>query len=334
MTDIDDARRRVLTLVAEGSLAPAEAAERLAALDQVAAGAAAAGPGGGEPPPQDPAPDPDRRDDDPLGGLSDLVGRIAEGLDIDLDLDVRRGTSRRRVVRRRSGGPARPRVVAFGHRFGADDPSGDVDPPLEPPPGGPAARVKVVAAARKVVVSGDAGVREAVAEGEHTARWDGDVLVVDGTPTFEEGDSGFRFHRGGGGVLVGDQWGLRPLRVRVRPDLPLELDVQAGSIVVEGMRGPITATVAAGSAKLRDFSGPLDVDVAAGSLKGEGRLGEGASKVRCQAGSVHLALDADSDVTVSGRADLGRLDVVDRIGEGRGTLDVEASLGSVTVVQR
>jgi hypothetical protein len=48
--------------------------------------------------------------------------------------------------------------------------------------------VRVDANFRPVEILGDAGVQEAVAEGSHRIRWEGDTLVIDGATGFDEDD--------------------------------------------------------------------------------------------------------------------------------------------------
>lgn len=209
------------------------------------------------------------------------------------------------------------------------------DPPL---------RVRVQASARKVEVIGDPSVREAVAEGRHEAWRDGDTLVIEGEWDIDADEfrtHGFSFNRSRSAVMIRNHTALV---VRMNPDLPLEVRVEAGALTTTGVRGPIRAHVAAGSAKLVGFEGPLDVDVAAGGLKGRGRLDHGHSRIRCDAGSVKLELDRRSSVTISAEAHLGKVDVLGErstgmlndsatatIGAGEGDLDIECNLGSVKV---
>lgn len=220
------------------------------------------------------------------------------------------------------------------------------EPPLLAGGAGPV-RVRVEATARKVEIVGDPTVREAVAEGPHEAWRDGDTLVIEGEWEEDEdfrspfGGAGFNFSRGRSAVMIGRHM---TLVVRMNPDLPLEVRVEAGALTTTGVRGPIRAHVAAGSARLDGFEGPLDVDVAAGGIKGRGRLTHGDSRIRCDAGSVKLELQPGSSVRVNGEAHLGKVDIVGRksngvlndsasatIGSGDATLDIECNLGSVRV---
>lgn len=206
---------------------------------------------------------------------------------------------------------------------------------------GGAARVRVVTSMGSVTVVGDESVREAVADGPHVARREGDVLVIESRED-EEIASHFTF--GGRGRLGIDvrEW---KLTVRMNPRLALDAEVQAGALVVRGIRAPIRAEVQAGSTRLEDFTAPIDLDVQAGSVKAYGRLTEGMSRIRCQAGSVKVDLDSTSSVKIKAKTSLGRISLPGipsvvglgssgsqaQIGAGVATLDIDAELGSVQV---
>jgi hypothetical protein len=215
-------------------------------------------------------------------------------------------------------------------------------------------RLRVSSRYRKLRVIGDPNVREAVAEGSHAVRRDGDTLIVDSD---EEGESGpapfwFRFGERPWHGQRGPWWPPAReshLTVRVNPDLPLDADSTAGSLWVTGTRGPLRVEVFAGSARLEDVAGPLDVVAHAGSVHVRSRIDRGASRIRCEAGAVNVQLDEGSSVLVRARSVLGRVllpqpepagggrrdswgDMREvSIGEGAGTLDIEANMGSVTV---
>jgi hypothetical protein len=232
------------------------------------------------------------------------------------------------------------------------EPDATYDPAPAPASTEGVARVRIEASLRKVEVIGDPSVRGASAEGPHQAWHDGDTLVIEGEDIEDElreirhnargYASTFSFSRSGrSAVMIGRQ---KALVVRMNPDLPLEVRVDAGALTTRGVHGPITAKVSAGSARLDGFAAPIDVEVAAGGIKGTGRLDSGASRVRCDAGSVKLHLERGSSVEVNGEAHLGKVTLGGRessgvlndvssvtIGGGDGTLDIECNLGSVKV---
>jgi hypothetical protein len=186
-------------------------------------------------------------------------------------------------------------------------------------------------------VTGDPGVREAIAEGPHLARREGTTLVIQSAPLWNEG-SGYSF----GGPLG---WKHRTVSVRVNPDLPVDVDIAAGTLSLWGMRGPVRTHISAGNARIEEVTGPIDVFVAAGNARITGMLGDGASRVRCEAGNVRVHLERGSSVRAKARTSLGRVrlpggpgrgwlagespEVI--VGDGAGTLDVETSFGNVDV---
>jgi ferric-dicitrate binding protein FerR (iron transport regulator) len=185
-----------------------------------------------------------------------------------------------------------------------------------------------------------------VAEGPHVARREGETLVIEGQDDGFEMGPGFMFtwpqsrHRARRMRRhPGFRWGdVPPLRVRVNPDLPLDVDAQAGRLRISGVHGPIRANVQAGVTDISDFRSPLDLSVQAGSVTARGRLDHGASRVHCDAGSVRIHLERGSSVRVSAHTTLGkvRFDSGDArspwvIGAGEGTLDIDGTMGSVGV---
>jgi hypothetical protein len=234
---------------------------------------------------------------------------------------------------------------------------------LPRPPG--VRRVRVVGALQLARVVGDPTVREAVAEGPHVAQRDGDTLVITGRhgdPLGPGPGPGPEFvfgPEGPSGGLLGLAGRALRLTVRMHPELALEVQLEAGSLSVEGVSGPLRATVEAGSARIERFRGPLDLAVEAGSVQASGVLDQGASHIHCQAGSVGVHLERGSSVRIAARSQLGRVALPGESGAGTGTstgagtgvaswsvggatrqvtvgagsatLDVEAELGNVTV---
>ena len=203
-------------------------------------------------------------------------------------------------------------------------------------PGERAARVRVVRTAGWAEIVGDPSVQEAVAEGPHSARREGDTLIIEGEEDSAE-LPGFRFSwRRGYHVRLGHH--VRPLQVRVNPDLPLEVEAQAGSLRVRGVRAPIRAEVQAGQTRIEGFASPLQLNVQAGSVRASGRLDHGSSRIKCEAGTVRVRLEPSSSVRVTARTTLGRISVDGRperdgwvVGAGDGSLDIETTMGAVWV---
>lgn len=322
----DAERRSILSQVAEGTLSPDEAAERLSNLDQSS------------------------QDD------------------------------------RSSGGSASSSQTAAGGERGL-------------PPGAPAARIRIVGSVRLVEITGDPNVKEAIAEGPHDARREGDLLIIEGEgPEVAWSQPGWRwnwswgdgeddsedresmgsirdFHgrsrrrvrvggfpggfsggfpagfaeafSGGRGWPGSRSKGSPALKVRVNPNLPLEVGIKAGAMSVKGVTAPITAEADAASLQIKGFSAPLDVRVNAGKFEATGLLDKGDSRIECNAGKVDVRLDPGSSVRVTARAELSRVSLPGAetraggllgseheatIGDGAGTLAMEVNVGAATVV--
>ena len=210
--------------------------------------------------------------------------------------------------------------------------------------GGPIDRVVIRATAVKLVLMGDPTVTGASVEGPHVARRDGGALVIDTDADPAPGDFSYEPNTRRAGKAFGRWRGGETVIVRVRPELPLEVSVAAGSIVATGLKGGLRFSVDAGSLKAMDCSGPVDGRVASGSAALEWLLTGGSSRLRCELGSVKVRLDPRSDVTVKARAELGSVDLGRSIGRraqrlsaswssahGTGALDIDVSLGSAKV---
>lgn len=224
----------------------------------------------------------------------------------------------------------------------------DEDPPRAPEPELPLRAVRVAGSFRTARIVGDPAVREAVADGQHTARREGDVLVIEADEHVAgEGHRSFRFHseRSKMNVTLGPGAKPLPLEVRMRPDLALDVTMAAGALRIDGVTGPIAANVSAGTISIDGFASPIDVSVAGGAVTATGRLDHGASKIHCDAGKVRVTLTEGSSVKVTGSAGLGKVELPGAdagafigggrqesvIGAGEGTLEIEASLGLVSV---
>lgn len=230
----------------------------------------------------------------------------------------------------------------------AADALADLDAPVsdapEPPSDDASERVvercvsiKIGGSFRAIEVIGDDAVREAVAEGPHRVRWEGDVLVIDGSNLFEGDDDrdeddeelpsfGEWFRttttRGPGAHRARmayrrdhrDVAKPRPLRVRVNPELPLEARVEAGPLTIRRVRGPVKARVAAGPLVIEGFESPVDLRVAAGKVVASGRVTHGVSTIDCDAGKVRLHLEHGTDARVNATATLGKVGFGGRAG--------------------
>jgi hypothetical protein len=244
-------------------------------------------------------------------------------------------------------------------------------------------RVRVVGNFRAARVVADPTIREAIAEGPHVARREGDLLIVESA--LDETDMpGFVFNRGmrnwrlnipsdfagrpgrpprpprpprspRAGWSWGEEeaaswnrtsWSHDELTVRMRPDLPLEVELSAGTLRVDGLTGPLRLDIRAGSARIEHVRGPIEALVAAGSLRVEALLTQGASRIRCDASSVRLNLERGSNVLVRARPELSKLTLPGhgvvgslglgerqevKIGDGTATLDIDATMSKISV---
>ena len=206
-------------------------------------------------------------------------------------------------------------------------------------------RVRVNSVIGMAEIVGDPSVTVAVAEGPHRARQDGDTIVIEQEGLLGENDS-FSFVRGDRKAFVNAMdVGRRRLRVRMNPALALTAQVNAGSLRVEGVHGPITAEVLAGSLRISDFAAPLEISTQAGNVSASGRLDSGASRVRCEMGNVTINLERGSSVQVTARTTMGKVAVDSggdavvlgqsgqavTIGSGAGRLDIDCAMGNVRV---
>lgn len=226
---------------------------------------------------------------------------------------------------------------------GGSDATGE--PPL--PPSVPAVdRVQVRASSRRVRLEGDPSVSTFAVDGPHHVRRDGATLVISGENEPLPGQDAFVLISGGRLREVADriQHGVGQnleMRVRVRPDLAVGVEVIAGSLRAEGLRALDHVRVTAGSVRVRGVEEPLDLLVQAGSARVETRQTHGHSRLRCESGSLHLTLADGTDARVREDVQLGRFVTQPEqrrkgrelmVGTGTAQIDIEVIMGSATVV--
>jgi hypothetical protein len=255
-------------------------------------------------------------------------------------------SDRRQIIAQVAEGSLSPEEAAAQlEQLDGPAPVGVADPPAPQAPSTPARTICVSVALGQVTVIGDASVREAVADGAHTARHEGDQLVIEGDPLRT---NGFTFGNSKG-WFKSHPW-KEPLMVRMNPELALQVVVQGGKASVRGVTGSIKAEVHAGAIDLVGFESPIDIDVEAGSVKASGRLTQGSSRIKCDAGSVKLDLRPGSSLRVTARSELGQVNLDGAgwrteahpdsssetavIGAGEGTLAVEVNVGAVRLVAK
>jgi hypothetical protein len=243
--------------------------------------------------------------------------------------------AKRQILARVAAGELTPAEAAAElEELGAPAPDAETPPAVGTPT---VARIRVEAGMGSVTVIGDESVLEAVADGPHVAHREADTLVIQ---TGDENTAGFVF-----GGRFGISLDRRRVTVRMNPRLPLDTDVQAGTLRIQGVRAPIRAEVQAGTTQIDGFTEPLDLDVQAGSVRASGKLTAGHSRIRCQAGKVSVNLDPGSSVKISAKTGLGRIalpgnpvyagvgdrTVTTQVGAGLGSLDISSEMGSVQV---
>jgi hypothetical protein len=265
---------------------------------------------------------------------------------------------RRSILERVASGELSPaeaaRLLDELESRGREAPTATAEPP-QAGSEGPARRIRLVCAMGMAEVVGDPAVREAAADGPHLARREGEVLVIeaDQQDDWWWGHHGFTFSwlgRYGGDPRIRPPrpgrppwphdwwWAPRQLRVRVNPELPLEVEAQAGSIVVRNHRAPLRAAVQAGRATIEGLAAPIELALQAGSVHLRGRIDHGNSRIQCEAGAVRLHLERGSSVRISATSALGPVTFNGQpvrepwtVGTGTGTLDISTTMGSVRV---
>lgn len=215
----------------------------------------------------------------------------------------------------------------------------------EQPEPEPVRRLRVRASAVRLVIVGDPTVDTAIAEGPHRVSHVGDRLTVHSdlrVGEYEAEAPKSTFASWLGNVNRAGS----PLRVRVNPDLPLEVLNVAGSLELSAVHAHTSVGVEAGSAKLHDGAGPLTLSVASGSADVEWQF-TGECSVSTDLGSARLNALPGSDVSITAEATLGLASIrlADgttikasaeghppvHAGAGNGTLSATTRLGSLVV---
>ncbi len=209
----------------------------------------------------------------------------------------------------------------------------------------PVRRIVIKAGAVRLTVVADPSVAQAVADGPHTMRREGDALLINTNTT--QGDFAVEPPRSAFMTWVGQMVNRvgASVEVRVNPDLPIQVLLVGGALELTGVRAGASVGVEAGSAQLMG-SGPLLFDVASGSGKVDWTF-TGQSRVRADMGSVNVTVRPDSDVVVTADTSLGQALVKSHtgnlkapqdgptpavtVGSGAGSLTVSSRMGSAQV---
>jgi hypothetical protein len=203
-------------------------------------------------------------------------------------------------------------------------------------------RISVRAVGRRVRILGETSVATLSADGPHVLRRNGSVLEVSSDGELGASLDGFSILRSAPRSL--DDFrslGLgKELFLRVNPNLIVDVEVTAGSLNTEGVPHLGKVRVTAGAAKLLDVAEINDALVQAGQATIKGTIKTGRNRVRAESGTLSITLADDSNVTVTGETQLGKIswagghsgagdEVV--MGSGSARLDIEVVMGHAQV---
>jgi hypothetical protein len=170
-------------------------------------------------------------------------------------------------------------------------------------------RISVRAIGRRVRIIGEASVATLSADGPHVLRRNGSVLEVSSDGELGASLDGFSILRGATRSL--DDFrslGLgKELFLKVNPNVIVDVEVTAGSLNTERVPHLGKVRVTAGAAKLLDVTEISDALVQAGQATIKGTIKTGRNRIRAESGSLSITLTDDSDVTVTGEAQLGKI---------------------------
>jgi hypothetical protein len=203
-------------------------------------------------------------------------------------------------------------------------------------------RISVRAVGRRVRILGETSVATLSADGPHVLRRNGSVLEVSSDGELGASLDGFSILRSAPRSL--DDFrslGLgKELFLRVNPNLIVDVEVTAGSLNTEGVPHLGKVRVTAGAAKLLDVAEINDALIQAGQATIKGTIKTGRNRIRAESGTLSISLADDSNVTVTGEAQLGKIswagghsgagdEVV--MGGGSARLDIEVVMGHAQV---
>ena len=198
-------------------------------------------------------------------------------------------------------------------------------------------RISVHAVGRRVRIVGDPTVATAAAEGPHVLRRNGSVLEVTSDGELGPSLDGFSILRPPRSFDDLRAMGLgKELFLRVNPAIIVDVEVTAGHLSCTDLPYLGKVRVTAGGAELSGVAEANDVLVQAGSATLKGTIATGRSRIRVESGQLTIELADDSNVTVRGEAQLGRVSwsgahsgQVDEVvmGNGSARLDVGVVMG-------
>ena len=170
-------------------------------------------------------------------------------------------------------------------------------------------RISVRAIGRRVRIVGETSVATLAADGPHVLRRNGSVLEVSSDGELGASLDGFSILRGATRSL--DDFrslGLgKELFLRVNPNVIVDVEVTAGSLSTEGVPRLGKVRVTAGAAKLLGVTEINDALIQAGQATIKGTVTTGRNRIRAESGTLSITLADDSNVTVTGEAQLGKI---------------------------
>jgi hypothetical protein len=202
-------------------------------------------------------------------------------------------------------------------------------------------RISVRAVGRRVRIVGESSVATLSADGPHVLRRNGSVLEVSSDGEMGASLDGFSILRAPRNLDDIRSLGLgKELFLRVNPSIIVDVEVTAGSLNTERVPHLGKVRVTAGGAKLLDVREVNDALIQAGQATIKGSITTGRSRVRAESGSLTIQLGDDSNVTIKGESQLGKVswtgghtgagdEVV--MGNGSARLDVEVVMGHAQV---
>jgi hypothetical protein len=204
-----------------------------------------------------------------------------------------------------------PQQAGYGDEAADSEPKSASEEPVRAKPvnTGGVERISVRAIGRRVRIIGETSVATLSADGPHVLRRNGSVLEVSSDGELGASLDGFSILRGATRSL--DDFrslGLgKELFLRVNPNVIVDVEVTAGSLNTERVPHLGKVRVTAGAAKLLDVAEINDALIQAGQATIKGTITSGRSRIRAESGSLSITLADDSDVTVTGDAQLGKI---------------------------
>lgn len=201
-------------------------------------------------------------------------------------------------------------------------------------------RLSVHAVGRRVRIVGDHSVTTVAAEGPHVLRRDGATLEVSSDGEIGPSLDGFSMLRPPRSLDDVRAMSLgKELFLRVNPGIIVDVEVTAGSLTTEKVPYLGKVRVTAGGATMSGVAEISDALVQAGTANIKGSVRTGRSRIRVESGNLNLGLDSQSNVTVRGEAQLGRVHWVGQpsgmdemvLGNGSARLDVGVVMGNANI---